>query len=138
MKFDNLYFLTIDLFHPIFTVICFCFKKGWCNYCAYYVCLNLGFFNSKTHVSRLLLIVIRTLEFLEGILIFTIITSFRYNEDKAVDPRLQIIATIQRLGVKSQETEAEGQGLRVKVKGQKTRVKGQGSKTKSQKSRVRG
>lgn len=85
LKFHNLLFSNIDLFYSIFTVICLCFKRGWCKRRFFYVFLKLSFLKSKSHVLHPLLIVVRALKFLEGILISTTITSSKQDENKAGD-----------------------------------------------------
>lgn len=45
--------------------------------------LKSGFLKNKAHILYLLLIIIKTLKFLKNALIFTVITSFRHNKNKA-------------------------------------------------------
>ena len=88
---------------------------------------------SKTHISCPLFIVIRTLKFLEGILISITDNSSRYNENEMEE---QIITKKQGLveGRKSKVTDQRlGKGLKTDATvGQRLKIRGQRSKVGSE------
>ena len=94
LKFTDLLFSSKDLFHSILTIIFLCLKRGRLNCHSFYMSPKSGFLQSKTHISCPLLIVMRTLKFLESILISTTVTSSKHDENEI---EKQIITKKQRL-----------------------------------------
>ncbi len=131
LKFTNLLFSRKDHFHSIFIIIFLCLKRGKWNSRSFYMSPKSWFLQSKTYILCLLLLFMRTLKFLERILIFTTVIISRHDENWMEE---QVITKKKRLG-KSRRSKIMDQKL---SKGLKvTSAVGQGSSQRlSQRSQI--